>query len=230
MSHAALFKKWSKWLQRIYSQQLQHLLIHRHIFKQLQECAAYNIGETYGAELLQWMVQNYVAFASTAIRRMTETPTAKWQSVSLVILLDDLAKHDSVLTCRRCRALYEKGLPFYRDRKARVWEIADRNFDEITRNKKSAHLSAARIQRDLNEIKRVCDPVRRLVSKVVAHTEADRRKIGRLRFGQIDKAIDLLADTFRRYSLLVDCRVSNPLVPLDSFDVRDELKRIWASK
>src|SRR6266478_3564552 len=39
MNHAALFKKWSNWLRRIYGHQLQHLLTHRHVFAQLRDCA-----------------------------------------------------------------------------------------------------------------------------------------------------------------------------------------------
>lgn len=216
------FKKWSGWLDRIEKEQLRDLLINRHIFKQLQEYTAPHVGTYQGAELSEWMVQNYIAFAATAIRRMIEPPrkkpNPKWKSISLVILLKDLAANDTVLTRQRYRSLYQKSvaLPF-----------ADRDFNKIARNKKASHVSAARIQRDIKEIEAACRPVERLVNKVVAHTEADRRKVGKIRYGQIDKAIDLLEATFQRYSLLVHGSVCDPLVPLDDIDVRADLKKIW---
>jgi len=219
MGHGtALFKKWSRWLDRIEEDQLQDLLINRHIFKQLQECTAPHVGTSQGAELSHWMVQNYIAFASTAIRRMIERPKRSWRSVSLRILLEDMAANEAVLTRQRSRSLYKNldVLPF-----------ADRDFNTITRNEKTRHLSAGRIRRDIKDIERACAPIERLVNKVVAHTEEDRRKIGQMKHGQIDWAVDLLGATFRRYSLLVKGRVCNPLVPFDEFDVRADLNRIW---
>jgi len=48
MKNPALYKKWSGWLRRIYDQQIRQLLIHRHIFKQLQGCAAQHVVESDG--------------------------------------------------------------------------------------------------------------------------------------------------------------------------------------
>src|SRR5687768_14742871 len=86
-----LYRKWTDWLDRIENDQLLNLVINRHIFTQVREVAAPYVGQQQGAELLHWMVQNYIAFASTAIRRMIEAPNRKWRSISLVILLEDLA-------------------------------------------------------------------------------------------------------------------------------------------
>ena len=213
-----LYKKWSGWLDRIAQEQLRDLLINRHIFKQLQECTAPHVGTHRGAELSEWMVQNYIAFAATTIRRMIERPSLRWKSISLRILLQDLAENDAVLTRQRYRSLYKNSiaLPF-----------ADRDFNDIARNKKVSHVTASRIRRDIKEIEAVCDPVEQLVNKVVAHTEADRRRIRKVKFGQIDQAIDLLETTFQRYALLIHGKVCDPLVPLDDIDVRADLRRIW---
>jgi hypothetical protein len=67
-----LYRKWAGWLRRIENEQLRDLIINRHFFKQLQECTAPHVGTYKGADISEWMVQNYVAFAATAIRRMTE--------------------------------------------------------------------------------------------------------------------------------------------------------------
>lgn len=68
--------------------------------------------------------------------------------------------------------------------------IAGRDFDSIARKRGATHISSGRIDRDIKRLERVAMPVRRLVNKVVAHTERDRRRIGKLKYGQIDAAID----------------------------------------
>jgi hypothetical protein len=152
------------------------------------------------------------------IERPRTKPNPKWQSISLVMLLEDLVVHDTALTRQRYKSLYKNSvaLPF-----------ADRDFNQIAGNKKATHVTSARIRRDIKAIKVACAPVERLVNKVVAHTEADRRKLGRIKYGQVDVAIDLLETTFKRYSLLVHGTICDPLVPLDEYDVRGDLKKIW---
>ncbi|MEZ6073970.1 MAG: hypothetical protein R3C10_27740 [Pirellulales bacterium] len=213
------YRKWNRWLKRIEREQLHDLLVNRHIFKQLQECTAPYAGKYHGVGLFDWMVQNYVAFASTAIRRITERPKVRWSSISLRILLEDLADNDSVLTRQRFKSLYRNSVAL---------RFADRDFNGIARSQSASHITASRIRRDINAITRICAPVERLTNKVVAHTEADRRKVGKIKYDQIDEAIDLIEVAFQRYSLLICGSICNPLVPLDDFDVRPELKKIWA--
>ncbi len=216
-----LFRKWSRWLCRIERDQLHDLLINRHIFKQLQQCATPYRGSQTGAELSQWMVQNYVAFAATAIRRTIERPNKKWRSVSLRILLNDMAANDTVLTRDRFRRLYGR----------RIRDLfADRDFERICRKKDVKHLSATRIRRDILEIEKVCRPVERLVNKLVAHTEYDRRRIGIIKYRDLDRAIEILETTFRRYWLLVHGRDRTELVSLEEIDVRPDLRMIWPQK
>ena len=217
-NNAQVFRKWRRWLQRIENDQLQDLLIDRHIFHQFRDCITPHVGSNRGADLASWMGQNYVAFAATAIRRMVEPPKTSWKSISLIILLTDLAANDSLLTRERFRGLYENSVakPF-----------ADRDFATITGSKAATKMSAARINRDIRALKAASRKIKKLVDKVVAHTEADRRKVPRVQYGEIDKAIDLLEQTYRRYFLLLSGSCPNPIVPLDAFDVAPDLKRIW---
>ena len=53
-----------------------------------------------------WIVQSYTAFVATAIRRIVETPSKRWKSISLRILLEDMAKNDIELTRERFLRLY----------------------------------------------------------------------------------------------------------------------------
>jgi hypothetical protein len=217
-STTQLFAKWRRWLDRIERDQLRDLLINRHICHQLRDCIRPYAGTDQGAELAGWMVQNYVAFATTAIRRMMEPPKNRWRSISMVILLQDLASHDTLLTRERFRRLYKSpaGKPF-----------ADRDFDRIATSKTATFISSARINRDLRALKAASRKITSLVNKVIAHTEEDRRKVPRVQYGQLDKAIDLLEATFSRYSLLLKGSCSSPIVPVDGFAVVEDLKRIW---
>jgi len=213
-----LIGKWRRWLHRIENDQLQDLLINRHIFQQFRDCIAPHVGSDRGADLASWMAQNYMAFAATAIRRMVEPPKDSWKSISLIILLTELAANDSLLTRERFRALYKNSVAV---------RFADRDFVKVTGSKSATTMSAARINRDIRALKTASKRIKKLVDKVVAHTEMDRRNVPRVQYGQIDNAIDLLEATFRRYCLLLTGRCPNPIVPLDDFNVAEDLKRIW---
>ena len=212
------FRKWRRWLDRILTEQLEPLLINQHIYRQLSDCLKRYEGTCKSAELAVWMQEGYVAFAATRIRCMIEEPHWKWKSVSLVILLRDLSQHHAKLTRERFRRMYQG--------KVRVG-LADREFDGIAREKGATCISSTRIERDISAIKRVADPVRRLVNKVVAHTEEDRQRMGECKYSDLDRAIDLLEETYRRYRMLIHGSCPSPLVFLHHYDVANDLRRIW---
>jgi hypothetical protein len=216
MHASKLFTKWRQWLNRIYDQQLLPLLVHRQIFHQFRDALwrRKEKSRPRDAYLANWIVEGYVAFASTTIRRMTEVPNRSWESISLVILLEDLKTHDDLLTRRRFRRMCP---PLIRDR------FANEYFDTITRRRRAPRLTANRIQRDIVGLKRAVEQVKRLVDKVVAHTEFDRRCIGKTTFGHLDRAIDAIERTYRLYSLLLGGATSSP----PEVDVRHDLQKIW---
>jgi hypothetical protein len=229
-------RKWRRWLKRIEQDQLQDLLINQHFFHQFRDHITCQVGETEHAEFAEWIVQIHTAFVATAIRRIVEKPRPepklkphaeakptsqskpKSKSISLRILLEDMAKNDIELT-------RERFLNHYRGSAARGF--GDRDFNRITRKKGAPRLTASRISRDIKELERACKPVHRLVNKVVAHTEEDRRKIGRTRYGDFDKAIEKIVVTFQRYALLLNGKTSEPLVPVDDYDISDSLNILW---
>lgn len=238
----ALFRKWHRWLTRIYEDQLQDLLINQHIFQQFLNCTKPYKGTHEAADLAQWMNQGYVTFAATAIRRMVEEPqtlpsSKKKQcpkckhvfpartgrarpgcSISMVVLLRDLQKNSNLLTIQRFRWMYRNSvaLPF-----------ADGHFRKITRNKRATSLSSSRIGRDIRALKKAAAPIKRLVNKIIAHTEEDRRLRGKVTYQQLNAAIALLADLFKMYSLLINGSCCDPLVPLDDYDASGDLERVW---
>jgi hypothetical protein len=89
-----------------------------------------------------------------------------------------------------------------------------------------ACLESERIKKDIRRLEAACKPINRLVNKVVAHTEADRREIGRLNYGDLDTAITEVVKVYQKYALLLTGRVCD-LVPLDGYDISDSLDRLW---
>jgi hypothetical protein len=149
---------------------------------------------------------------------MAEEPKSAWQSVSLVILLRDLAKHTDLLTRDRYRRLYRNSV---------VARFADRFFAEFTGSRKATTMPIHRINRDIRALKRVSGPVQRLANKAIAHTEADRRRLGKLTYQRLDDAIDLLAETYKTYCKLITGACLDPLVQLSYYDVTEYFRRIW---
>jgi hypothetical protein len=210
--------KWRRWLKRIEQDQLQDLLLNQHLFHQFGEHIAHHVGSTEHAEFAEWIIEAHIAFAATAIRRVTEKPQSRWDSISLRILLEDMAKHDSLLTRERFEAMY---------RKPTTEKFAVRDFDRVAGKRGAPRVESGRILKDIHRLEVTCEPVNRLVNKIVAHTEEDRRKIGRLSYGDLDKAISKIVNVYQRYALLLTGRVCEPLVPLDGYDISDSLNLLW---
>jgi len=214
-----LIRKWRRWLKRIEREQLQDLLINQHFFHQFRDhIASCHEGRTEHAEFAEWIVQVHTAFVTTAIRRIVEKPSRFWKSISLRILLEDMAKNDIELTRERYLALY---------RGSSKKRFGNRDFNRIAREKGAIKLTSRRINRDIEELDQACESVYRLVNKVVAHTEEDRRKIGRTKYRDFDKAIKKIVVTFQRCALLLNGKTSEPLVPIDDYDISDSLNLLW---
>jgi hypothetical protein len=230
---STLFRKWRRWVDRIRKEQLSDLLVNQHIFKQLGDCTAPYTGTCKGSNLAKWMQQGYIAFAATAVRRMVEEPgNLKQQSVSLVILLRDIERNIEQNASLFTREWFRQRCV---DNMATIpiesiHEHANGGFNKITRSTRAAALSASRVRRDIAAIKRMAYPVRKLVNKVIAHTERDRRKVGRLKYKSLNDAIQVLADTYRLYVLLIEGAWRDPLVPLSGHDVCSDLKKIWPDR
>jgi hypothetical protein len=213
-----LIRKWRHWLKRIEQEQLQDLLINQHFFRQFKEHTEHHAGSLEHAEFAEWIAQSHAAFVATTIRRIVERPNRTWKSISLRILLEDMASNDSELTRSRFLDLY---------RGTSLSRFGDQDFNKIVRKKGAAKVSSSRINRDIKELERACEPVHRLVNKVIAHTEEDRRRIGKMRYRDFDTAIDKIVVTFQRYGLLLNGKTCVPLVAIEDYSISDSLSLLW---
>ncbi len=219
-----LISLWRKRLTRIFDEQLRDLVINRHIMRQANDVWKRHKGGNGGGRLAQWMVQNYLAFATTTIRRLSEPPPEQPRksqtSLSLVILLEDMAANHKLLSRRWYTGMYPKRI-FNRDFRA------NRDFNNLCGNAKAQFMPERRIRVDIAAIKRAVRPIKRLVDKVVAHTEEDRRKKGRPKWGQINKAIDLLVIIYKRYHVLLTATAMDPFDVERLVNVTNDLERVW---
>src|SRR6266851_10312667 len=116
MPSRTVFDKWSRWLERIRNELIELIVQQRHFHELLDATAPYR-GQENGAELARWMAQAYYAYACLAVRRLVEGPKANPPkkgdprlTVSLVILLEDLASNNSRLTRVRQRRIYKRAM------------------------------------------------------------------------------------------------------------------------
>jgi hypothetical protein len=169
------------------------------------------------------MAQNYVAFASTGIRRIAAPPDRRpkvppdkrFKVVSLAVLLEEIESNAHLLTFKRFENLYRRN----------VRRQAQYDWKKHV-GKKHKVVPQSLVQRDLKRVVNATEKVRRLVNKSVAHNEEDRRLRGTQRFVDINRSIDVLHRIFTRYHLLITAR--EPPDVGDVFaDVEDDLGRIW---
>jgi hypothetical protein len=81
------------------------------------------------------------------------------------------------------------------------------------------------IDRDIQKLRHSTERVKRLVNKVVAHTELDRRRIGKHHYGDLDVAIDTLLAIYKKYALLLECKESD--FSMDDFDLEEDFAELW---
>ena len=214
---------WRRKLNRIYEEQLRDLIFGRQVFREAQKIWKPYHGTYQGGDLAQWMIQNYHAFAATAVRRIAEPPKKKppkkQRTLSLLILLEDLASDRKLLSREWYTRMYSPGL--------RKHGYADRDFSRIAGSESARFMPLRQIQGDIRRVREAARPLKRLVDKVYAHTEEDRRKKGRPRWRHIDNAVDVVAEVYTRYNSLLNAVSYDPLKTDNMVHVIDDLKKIW---
>jgi hypothetical protein len=233
MPARTLFNKWNRWLKRIEGELIE-LVVQQAHFHELQAAIAPYMNQVTGAETARWIAQAYAAYACLAIRRLTEPPNKRPPpkkgdprlTVSLAILLEDLALNRSQLTRERQRRMYRRHMRALPRRVA--VGAADKVFDQVAQSRAHDEVSQSRVNRDIMSLRRAAKRIKRRVDKVYAHIERDRRRIGpALRFAEIDAAIRTLLSIHRRYALLAQGRDTRNIVSADGLTIMSDLKRIW---
>ena len=215
-----LFRRWTSILNRIGNEDLIHLLVSREIFRKSQEAWGRVTNPDLAADLANWMANNYVAYAATAIRRIAEPPKKSWKVVSLAVLLSELATTYIPLTRKRDVSLYK-------DKRVRE-HFADQHFDQLVGRPGESSFPIDVIINDKRRLQCAVDPVKSLVDKVIAHTD-EKRFRRKVLFRHLSGSVDIIAELFQKYHQLITA--SKPSLDVEHLiDVENDLEKNLALK
>ncbi len=128
-----------------------------------------------------------------AVRRLIRAKGPN--TVTLGKLLESMIQNSHLLTRDRyLERWHQRAGPEQLDRGRREYET---EWDDG-----SGHLNVQRLRQDKGELNRIALGVLDFADRSVAHTVEGRPQIA-LTFGELDGAIDHVADTYQRYAILV---------------------------
>lgn len=170
------------------------LFTDRELWKATRQAVVEEAPETPGT-WIQHYSRMYVATQAMGIRRLmlSRDPDRR----SLAQLIANLRKHPDVMT----RDRYIKG--HASEDGGDYWtRVAGETFDRLFGDD-TGQLSDARLAEDQERIEDVCGGVTQYADTEVAHLVEEARKVTSVTFDDLDTAIDLAGEMFRRYALLL---------------------------
>lgn len=182
---AELFAKWKAWIDNELLREFQNLFIFKYIAKGFQESLQPWVGkETDYTDLVEWMSINYIANATTTIRRLGDKAN---DVISLHRLLADLKKHVDVVT--------PENLATYR---GNIGPWTPSGTIEET------------LAEDLRLIVESEESIRKFVNKMIAHASVDAHTITPPTYGQFNDTALTFHRIYRRWALLIAGRSCQP--------------------
>ena len=196
-------KKWIGWIETIHDE-VQNLLVSKDIFWSTQELLRDNPNLPKGNAIYRYLGDTYVSHAMAGIRRQVKFDD---KSISFARLLTEMAEHPECLTRDYYRVLYEGSV---------VSDLADSDFDKYCDAPEDRHISAASVQKDLDDLKITLAQCESFADRRVAHR--DLRPPKPLKFSDIDEAIASLDSLYCRYHLMLKADNLVTLMPTYQYD------------
>lgn len=199
---SATWTKWQEWLIVIRTE-IYDLHHHREIWRGLVDRIE-ALGVADSGYFLDAFTRMYVAGQAMGVRRQADTDQG---TVSLGRLLTGLIHDSRVVTRDRFLGPWEldaidtsteRGQLEHRH----VVMMADDAWATFSRGSARDHLDPAVPSADLERLVRASDRVVRFADKTIAHADA-KRPDELPTFGDLDSAIGVLGEIYRRYSLLL---------------------------
>jgi hypothetical protein len=226
----SLFQKWKGWVEGDLRYQFENLIHSHRIAEEFNESLKPFTGQEAGADLVMWMLTNYVVSICLAIRRLDDRGK---RSISLRTLLDDLRDHADVLTednlerhhgGRIAPCLTAEEILYYRqDEPSSLGESPSE-----TLSVESA------LDYDLALLGKFGDTIRLFVNKFLAHHDANAHHISLPTYGEVEDAINCFHFLYRKWGLIlagISCQLDNPnpldLLPMAPRDHKGEFTRMW---
>jgi hypothetical protein len=184
--------KWRRWIARL-EDEFHSLLMARATFDTVHGIVRSNPRIQTPYHFHVWLVHNYVFAVSVRIRRLMDLGTRKGQeSVSLLRLLKEIENSSSAMTRRsflwRCHG--------------EIRAAMGEEFDRIAGSGR-ASLPSAVPRRDRERLERAHRRIRRWVDKRFAHLDQRNLSLKPPTMDEMNRVVDLLAQTFLKYRLLL---------------------------
>jgi hypothetical protein len=208
---AQLRRKWRRWIDTI-GNELAVLLRKRRIYNDLGDVVKANPSTRSPGAFVDWMVTNYVTAICIGVRRLLDKDP---RSISFGRLLFEMLQYPGVVSRQSLRAIYG-------DQKF----LADLTFSNIVGRGKSV-LPTTKVRSDLRALEDSAERIERFVNKRIAHISPPGA-IQRLpTFNELDQILDLLDETMKNYTLLLQTSAPSSFEPTPQYDWQDVLKKPW---
>lgn len=180
-------ERWCGWLNEI-DADLTDVALARWVWRTMNEIVAKHPSMP-PSFLFDVLARNYAAAQTMAVRRQVDRDS---HSVTMARLLGEIAEHPEVLSRERYVGMFEWGMQ----------QIGDSQFDSWS-GKGGAHVGVAMVEEDLDALRTVTNSIRDYVNKHVAHFDERRASIEVPTFEDLDAAIDVLFDLYRKYGVML---------------------------
>ena len=212
------FQKWDGWVEPIY-EEIQGILIHRHVFKEVQEIIKANPKIQKPSSFYQFIGNAYAALGVMAVRRQVKIQK---DSISLAGLLSEMIETPELITKERYLGLFTSGVsPF---------GIAEKEFERIWGGSVREHIDPALVQADLDNLKSKARAVEEFADRKVAHL--DKRSINGTTsnvptYGELSECLDLLEELVKKYYLLFRAASVSSILPTWQYDWKAIFYEPW---
>ena len=212
----------------IIEKEIYELLMLRYVFWELQNIIKTNPKIQTDGYFYEWLGITYSKTTSIGVRRQLDTRS---DVITLGRLLSEIQRTPTILSLKRFENFYTKDLRnqteedrmFYNFEKKR----AEKEFKKFS-GKLKTHVDPDCVSQDLTLLSKACKPILKYVNKRVAHR--DKKEFTTLpTYNDLNKAIDLLLDVYKKYVLLLrGVQYFIEVTPL--WDWKEVFKVAWIEK
>jgi hypothetical protein len=217
-------EKWFRWLEVIQGE-IYELLMLRYVFGETQKIIKANPKIQIDGYFYEWLAIAYSKTASVGVRRQLDCDSSV---ITLGRLLSEIQQSPTLLTLERFEGMYTHGQSNRTKKQRMLYELqrrqAQKDFKQFS-GKLMKHVNPALVCKDLILLSLVVEPIRKYVNKRVAHR--DRKQFSSIpTFPDLDKAIDSMFNTFKKYMLLLKA-VQYDITIQPQWDWKDIFKTAW---
>ena len=158
--------------------------------------------------------RNYAVAQSVGVRRLTDTDR---RTVSLVNLLRDIEQNPASLSRERYVSYFDPAHESLGHSDFDEWACAD-----------GTHIEPHLVKDDRERLTAAAaGSIKPYVNKFIAHNDRDKAIVRVPKFGELEFAIDVLFEVFRKYHTMLTASTLHSLEPVPQYDVLGPYRVPW---